>query len=180
MHMMRLRLIVVVVVFAWLAAAPLAAAAAGGHATPEEVVAKVRQAAAMLAKDGEAGLPAFRGPASAYVWKDSYVFVSDCGQGVILAHPYQPKREGQPIAAGPTYDGVTAAERQKAQCETAARPDGGWWEYRFPKPGAALPMRKVSYLLAVPGRSWIVGAGVYDATTPLSRLEAVSNAKSPD
>ena len=154
----------------------LVVAAEGERATAEEVVDKVKQAAAVLAEEGEAGLASFRGPRSPYIWKDTYVFVSDCDRGIVLAHPFQPEREGKPIADGATYGGVTAAERAEAQCAAARRPGGGWWAYRFPEPGGAELVRKVSYLLLVPGRSWIVGAGVYDETTPIEEFEPVSRA----
>ena len=47
---------------------------------------KVRDAASYLAEAGEAGLASFRGKGSAYVWKGSCVFVSDCDKGILLAH----------------------------------------------------------------------------------------------
>ena len=93
----------------WLAAGALAlglgaptAAPAGAQdaATPVEVVAKVRAAAALLAQQGQSGLAAIKERNGPFVFKDSYVFASDCGAGVILAHPIQPERNGQPIAAG--------------------------------------------------------------------------------
>jgi signal transduction histidine kinase len=164
-----------------LALAILVPAATAGHAaepgaaTAEEVVAKVKAAAAELQDGGDAALARFRGKDSAHVWKDSYVFVSDCGQGILVAHPFQPEREGQKIAAGPAYGGVTAAEREQAQCSAAERPGGGWYAYPFPKPGADGTARKISYLLAVPGRPWIVGAGIYDQDTPLDQLERLSH-----
>ena len=44
--------------------------------TPEEVIAKVREAAAQLGKEGQAGLAAFEAEGSPFIWKDTYVFVS--------------------------------------------------------------------------------------------------------
>ena len=86
--------------------------AGSDQATPEEVVQKVREAVLYLAEAGEAGLTKFRGKGSVYVWKDTYVFVSDCDRGVLLAHPIMPEREGQPIAAGPSYGGVRGRRRR--------------------------------------------------------------------
>jgi signal transduction histidine kinase len=51
---------------------------------------------------------------------------------------------------------------------------GGWFEYPFPKPGEERPSRKVTYMLAVPGTSYVVGAGVYGETVSLGELEALS------
>src|SRR3954467_15256501 len=61
-----------------------------GHATPEEVVAKVREAARYLAEAGGEGLARFKGRGSEYVWKDTYVFVADCDKRTIVAHPTMP------------------------------------------------------------------------------------------
>lgn len=156
------------------AASASAADAKGARATAREVVEKVREAAAYLTRTGEPGLKAFRGRSSRYVWKDTYVFVSDCRRGVILAHPFQPEREGKRIADGPTYGGMTAAQRAEAQCAAARKPGGGWWAYKFSHPGSDKPVRKVSYMVMVSGRSWLVGAGVYDETTPMEAFEKLS------
>jgi cytochrome c len=74
-------------------------AAGPEQATPQEVVQKVQEAVLYLAEAGEAGLAKFRGKGSDYVWKDTYIFVSDCDKSILLAHPIMPEREGQPIAA---------------------------------------------------------------------------------
>lgn len=141
-------------------------AAGPGHPPLEEVVQKVEEAARRLAGTGEAGLAEFRGKGSVHV-QDTYVFISDCDKGTIVADPLMPEGEGKPIAAGPTYGGVTAAQRAAAQCAAAREPDGGWLEYPFPKPGEEQPSRKITYMLAVPGTPYVVGAGVYaDAAAP--------------
>ena len=70
--------------------------------------------------------------------------------------------------------GVNAAQRADAQCGAARRPGGGWFEYPFPKPGEERPSRKITYMLAVPGTPYVVGAGVYDETLTLEQLQAVS------
>jgi cytochrome c len=172
--MRMIRIVLVFLIITFVGVSRLAVSGEGRQATAEEVVAKVREAVALLSREGEKGLANFREPQSSFVWKDSYVFVADCERGIILAHPYQPEREGSLIAAGPTYAGVTAAERASAQCEAARQPGGGWWAYRFPKPGTTNVVRKVSYLLMVPGSRWIAGAGVYDATTPIKDFEAIT------
>jgi cytochrome c len=143
-------------------------------ATPADVVAQVRAAAALLAADSEAGLATIRDPGSPFVFKDSYVFASDCGSGVILAHPIQPERDGKPIADGAAYSGVTAAERAKAQCTVGTAPGGGWYAYPFPKPGTTEPSRKISYLLPVPGTTWIVGAGIHDDAMTIEELQQIT------
>ena len=130
-----------------------------------------------FAGTGEKGLARFKGKGSEYVWKDTYVFVSDCNKRTTVAHPTMPERDGKPIAAGPTYGGVTAAQRADAQCEAARKPGGDWFEYPFPKPGEERPSRKVTYMLAVPGTPYVVGAGVYDETVTLGELETASGGR---
>ena len=144
------------------------------HATPEEVVAKVREAARYLAETGEKGLARFKGKGSEYVWKDTYVFVSDCDKRTTVAHPTMPERDGRPIAQGPTYGGVTAAQRADEQCAAARKSGGGWFAYPFPKPGEGRPSRKVTYMLAVPGTPYAVGAGVYDETAKVEDLDRLA------
>ncbi len=144
-------------------------------ATAEEVVQKVREAAAVLAEKGDDALPMFNEPTSPYVWKDSYIFVVNCDTGVVLAHPIQRERVGKPIADGPTHGGVTAAERAQKHCAMARQPGGGWWAYEFTKPGGKVSTRKVSHMLMVEGSPWVVGAGVYDKNTPVEDFHAVSH-----
>jgi len=173
----RSRNLIGLAVASWLVAGALVGArAASDRATAEEVVQKVRAAAAVLAREGERGLAEFRGKTSPFVWKDTYVFVSNCNTGVLLAHPFQPERQGQLIAAGPSYGGVTAADRANGQCTAARQPGGGWYEYPFPKPGETVPARKITYLMSVDGQPYIVGAGIYDDTTTLDELRKIGQA----
>ena len=147
-----------------------------GHATPEDVVRKVRQAAQDLAKAGEAGLATFNGMNPTSVWEDSYTFVVSCrgGQAVTVAHPTRPELRGQPVAQVLTF-GPKPGERIAAEfCAAGRQPHGGWVEYDFPKLGGAQPARKVSYLLAAPGTPYAVGAGVYDATAKIEDLDKLS------
>jgi cytochrome c len=147
-----------------------------GRTTPRPRTSSPRSArrARYLAERGQEDLARFKGKGSEYVWKDTYVFVSDCDKRTIVAHPTMPERDGRPIADGPTYGGVSAAQRAEAQCAAAGKPGGGWFEYPFPKPGEERPSRKIAYMLAVPGTPYVVGAGVYDETVTLGELEALS------
>ncbi len=48
-------------------------------------------------------------------------------------------------------------------------------EYDFPEPGGTQPTRKVSYLLAAQGTPYVVGAGIYDATTKVEDLNRLAS-----
>ena len=168
----------------WLAAGVVAVALSPGvlraddGVTPEEVIAKVRAAAADLARDGEAGLAAIGAEGSPYIWKDTYVFVYDCAADVIVAHAV-PASRGLKISgledAGGRFYGA-------ALCDAAEVPGGSWSEYVWPKPVASADgqlaytedaFRKVSYMLAVEGRPYQVGAGIYNEALSLADLDAL-------
>jgi len=155
------------------------AAADDGHATPEEVVGKVRAAADYLAKEGEAGLATFDSARSLFVWKDSYIFVYDCPGDVIAAHPVAESR-------GISISGVRGGDGGAfgiALCAAAEKPGGSWVEYWWQRPVGEVDtddlaysgdhVRKISYMLAVDGTPYSVGAGIFDETTSLKDLQAL-------
>ena len=151
-------------------------AARQDQATPEEVVRRVRQAARDLAGSGEAGLATFRAANATSVWKDSYTFVLNCegGTAVTAAHPIRPDLDGRPAAEVLTY-GPRSGEQTAAEwCAAGRQPHGGWVEYNFPKPGETGPSRKVSYLMAVQGTPYVVGAGLYDESAKVEDLDKLA------
>lgn len=149
--------------------APLALADVG-HAKPDEVIAKVRKAAALLAEQGDAGLAVIRDRSSEFTWKDSYVFVVNCEADEVLANPAFPERQGGDIKQHHDYNGK---QYGLELCETAKQPGGGWVEYVWLKPGGEVPLRKVSYVMSVEGRPYQLGAGIYDETVKKADLTAI-------
>lgn len=155
------------------------APAEDAQATPEEAIVKVRAAAAHLAEHGEAGLATFDKADSPFVWKDSYVFVFDCPGDVIAAHPVAESR-GASISGLRGGDGGAFGI---ALCAAAEKPGGSWAEYRWRRPAGETGtddlayggdyVRKVSYMLAVEGTPYQVGAGIFDQTTSLEDLDAL-------
>jgi cytochrome c len=160
----------------FLASIGTAAAQQQDHATPEEVVQRVRQATQDLAGSGEAGLATYRGKNATSVWKDSYVFVVSCDgdEAMGVAHPIQPQFDGPPVAQSLTYGPKPGEQLAGDFCTQGRKPRGGWVEYNFPKPGGTEPERKVSYLLAVPGTPYVVGAGIYEPTARIEELDELS------
>ena len=155
-------------------------AAAAESATPQEVIAKVREAAAYLQKHGKAGLAEFKKADSPFVFKDTYVFVYDCGAGIAdVASPIATVKPN-PVATNTDATGrVTGPEF----CELAARPNGGWIEYKWYKPiktpgqkqltYSKETARKVTFLLGVTGQPYQVGAGIYNDTATVTELDAL-------
>ncbi len=163
-------------VLAWLAPQ----AAAEEAATPQEVIAKVKEAAAYLAKTGKSGLKTFDSMDSRFVWKGSYVFVYDCAAGLAaVANPIS-ETKAEKIAADKDATGRLVGPEL---CKAAARPGGGWVEYMWWKPVKAEDAKqlvyakkisgKVSYMLSVEGQPYDVGAGVYYDTLTVEDLNAL-------
>ncbi len=69
-------------------------------ATAQEVVAKVREAASTLSKTGD--VAQFNQKESPWVWKNTYIFVEDCGKKVIAAHPMHPELVGRDLGKAST------------------------------------------------------------------------------
>jgi signal transduction histidine kinase len=155
-------------------------AVAGDAATPQEVISKVKEAAAYLQKNGKAGLKAFDSADSPFVFKDTYVFVYDCAAGLAdVAHPAAKTKVSKVATNADATGRVTGPE----MCKLAERPNGGWIEYMWWKPVkvegekqlayAKEPSRKVTYMLGVKGQPYQVGAGVYNDTATVKQLDAM-------
>ncbi|MGL1862878.1 MAG: cache domain-containing protein [Pseudodesulfovibrio sp.] len=160
---------IVVVILAVFLSLAIASSVFAESATPQEVMDKVKEAATYLSSKGEAGLPEFNDKAGPWAWKDSYVFVFDCTSDKVSAH-IAASLVGKPVStiidkAG-NYLGLEL-------CIASEEPNGGWIEYMWPKPGSEVPVRKISYMVKVPGTSWEVGAGIYDDTKSLDELNAM-------
>ena len=156
--------------------------AAEEAATPQDVIAKVKEAAAYLAKNGKSGLKTFDSMDSPFVWKDTYVFVYDCAGGIAyVAHPV-PATKPQKLDEDKDATGKLVG---REFCKAAARPGGGWVEYMWHKPVKAEGAkqlayakkisRKVTYMLNVKGQPYQVGAGVYNDTATVKELNALLN-----
>ena len=166
-----------IAVLAWLSPQ----AAAEEEATPQEVIVKVKEASAYLAKTGKSGLKTFDSADSPFVWKDTYVIVYDCAGGGLaaVAHPVPATKE-QKLAARKDATGRVIGPEL---CKAAARPGGGWVEYMWWKPVkvegaeqltyAKKISRKVTYMLSVKGQPYEVGAGVYNDTLKVEDLDAL-------
>lgn len=147
-----------------LATAPAWVGAADPNAaTAEEVIAKVHEAAQYLHDKGLAGFADFNNNKDArWVWKDSYVFVYSCRENAMIAHPLRPDLVGKPILQMQDDKGNLLFQKL---CQAGKKPNGGWVEYWWPKPGEGKASRKISYAHSadVSFKSNVqVAAGIYD------------------
>ena len=142
------------------------------HATAQEVVAKVREAASTLSKTGD---PAqFNQKEGPWVWKDTYIFIQNCDTKLIVAHP-NPERVGQNFMSQKDTKGKQMF--QKDYCEAAKKPSGVWSEYWWPKLGEKEGSRKLTYSLGAKGTPYLVGAGVYDDKATIAELSKLTSKK---
>lgn len=136
-------------------------------ATPQEVIQKVREASEFLSKTGDEGLKEFMDKNSRWVWKDTYVLISNCKSGTLAAHPFKPKFVGKNVVS---IKDVTGKLFFAEYCMVAENPDGGWVDYMWQKIGEKMPSRKIAYILQVPRTSYQVVAGIYDETITIEEL----------
>ncbi|KAB2928140.1 MAG: calcium:proton antiporter [Candidatus Contendobacter sp.] len=146
-----------------------AGAWAADAATADEVVAKVKEAAAAVKAGADVTLSEFDKKDGKWAWKDTYVWVLDCTNGVVKAHPNE-KVKGMKLAD--LKDKATDKEIGTALCNAAKMAKGGWVEYMWTKPGAEGNHRKVAYVLSA--GNYAVSAGVYDDKLTAKDLEAKS------
>lgn len=148
---------------------PGLASAEDPKATVDEVIAKVDEAATYLHDRGQAGFQDFNNNAR-WVWKDSYVFVFNCKDDRMIAHPLRPDLVGKPILGMQDEKGHLLF---KDLCAAGRNSGGGWVEYWWPKPGEAKASRKISYAkqTEVSFQSDVkVGAGIYDESVSVDAL----------
>lgn len=136
-------------------------------ATADQVVAKVKEAAAAVKANADVTLTEFDKKDGKWAWGGTYVFVLDCTGGVMKAHPVATVK-GMKLTD--LKDKVTEKEFGSALCEAAKKTNGGWVEYMWTKPGAEGHHRKVAYVLGA--GNYQVAAGVYDDKLTAKELDA--------
>jgi hypothetical protein len=170
-----MRKMLVVVAVALLSCTLASVALAQAKATPREVVAKVRDAAAELSKTHD--VARFNKKQSPWVWKDTYIFVQDCDKKVVAAHPMIPDRAGTDLATIKDAKGRRIYPDVQHLCSEARSPNGVWIEYWWPKPDEKADSRKVTYFLSAKGTPYIVGAGIYDDKDTIVELKKLTHKK---
>jgi cytochrome c len=134
------------------------------RATPQEVVAKVKEAASALTKTGDvAQFNLKQGP---WVWKDTYIFVEDCDKKVMAAHPMRPGLVGTDLKSIKDARGKSLYPDPEGFCKKVQEKrlgiwrSGTWSGYWWPKPGEKEASRKLTYHLSAEGTPYLVSAGV--------------------
>ena len=139
---------------------------------PETIVAKVEEACALLAREGPAAFPRFKGQDSPFLFEGTYLWVHTLKETRMLMHPIKYRMEGNELASlkdekgKPFFQVMNALAKEQGQ---------GWVEYFWPVPGSKEIARKVSYVkrcTMADGVEVVIGAGIYNGEPEaIRRLE---------
>ena len=141
---------------------------AGEKATAQEVIQKVSEAVEYISKAGESCFKEFNDPNGKWVWGGTYVFIMKCDPfPSLVTHPIKPKLIGKDLSK---LKDKTGNYFFIQLCEVTKMPKGGWVEYLWPKPGEKKASRKLSFCRQIPGTTYQAGAGIYDDSISMEKL----------
>ena len=145
----------------YLSDAPKASVAASLMKAPD-LMAVVRDGAAVLEQRGQAAYPEFRTRGSRWFTDDTYFFVWTMDGTRVFFAP-DSSMEGQDAS---NEKDVLGRPYGRMFLETAASPSGeGWSHYMYPEPGGLFPVWKSAFVKRVTfpdGTQHLLGAGVYN------------------
>lgn len=158
----------------YLADAPTAAASTSTMTAPE-LMALVRDGAALLQQKGEQAYPELREKGSKWSHGDTYLFIWSM-DGKRILHGADPGHEGQNDLEVRDIHGRLYG---RMFLEAANSPAGeGWVHYMYPEPGGLFPIWKSSFLKRVTypdGKQYILGSGVYNMQMNKAFIEDLVN-----
>lgn len=128
---------------------------------PSVVVQKVKEACALLEKEGPAAFPKFSGKNSPFIYEGTYICIHALHNLEMLVHPIKYKIVGTRLASLKDVKG----KRLFVVMNDLVRERGeSWVEYFWPKPGTNDYVRKISYVRRcrmANGVEVVVGSGMY-------------------
>jgi signal transduction histidine kinase len=140
-----------------------------------DLVALVREGAAVLEQKGEAAYPEFRAMPSRWFHDDVYLFVWTM-KGLRTLHAASPEGEGQDVRE---LKDIQERPIGKMFLEAASSPSGeGWVHYLYPEPGNIFPIWKSTFVKRVTfpsGGQYLVGSGIYNMEMDETFIEDVVN-----
>ncbi len=139
-------------------------------ASPLEVIEKVHKTADLLKNKGKEGLEILRDPKSEFSWKDTYIFVIDVEESLVLSNPAFRERQGGNIREHLDWNN----KHYGLELCKVAQQGGGWIEFIWPKPGTTKGLRKVAYIYPIPGYRYTVCAGIYNESLTIEELNELS------
>jgi hypothetical protein len=127
---------------------------------PETVAGKVREACALVEKEGPAAFPKFSGKDSAFLYEGTYVWIHTLAEGRMLVHPIKYKMVGNNLIGLKDTHGKRFFVVMN---DLVTEKGEGWVEYYWPKPGTQESVRKISFVkkCRLPdGTDVVVGSGL--------------------
>ncbi len=141
-------------------------------ATKQECVSKTNKAARSIEEIGlEPTLKYINDKKGPFVWKDSYVFVIENRSAKMLAHPYIPT-----AMMGKSFKELVDKKGKpyfKEFLKVANNTGKGWVSYVYPN-SQGVPVKKIAFVLNVPGKNVILISGIY---AEIAKVETVSSLK---
>jgi cytochrome c len=139
---------------------------------PDVIVSKVKEAAALLEKEGPAAFPKFSGKESPFIYEGTYIWIHTLADAEMLVHPIKNKMVGNKLVGLKDTNG----KRFFVVMNDLVREKGeGWVEYFWPKPGTQESVRKISFVKKCKmsnGVEVVLGSGIYNgAEADLAKLE---------
>lgn len=138
-----------------------------------ELMALVREGAAVLAAQGEQAYPEFRQKGSRWFRDDTYFFVWGM-DGSRVFHAANPAGEGRDMSG---MKDIVGRPVGRMILDTAASGSGeGWIHYMYPLPGGIFPTWKSTFVKQVTfpsGKPYVVGCGIYNMQMDKSFIEDV-------
>ncbi|MBI3802029.1 MAG: cache domain-containing protein [Deltaproteobacteria bacterium] len=134
---------------------------------------RVKMACELLQSKGkDAAFKEFRDPASSFVFLGTYIFVLD-EQGHTLVDPAYPTLAGRDLSQ---FQDVVGLHVIKEVLQKLTRADEAWVQYLWPRPGSAVPSRKLMYTrrIKVGSETLIVGSDFFLATPIWMKVEGDS------
>lgn len=143
--------------------------------TAPQLLALVREGAAVLEERGEDAFAEFRTRGSKWFSDDTYFFAWTT-DGTRVLHATEPEGEGQNVAA---MTDILGRPVGRMILDAAAAPLGeGWVHYMHPRPGSIFPSWKSTYVKRVTfpsGTPHVVGCGIYDMAVDRTLIQDVVN-----
>jgi len=131
-------------------------------ATPQMIIEKVKEACALLEKEGSKSFARFQGKNSPFIFAGTYLIVNNF-DGVMLMHTMMPAMNQKNHLDLKDKNGKTFFADMIKLCKEKGE---GWMDYHWPKPGEKEPSLKVSYAhkAKCDGKDVVVWCGIYGTT----------------
>jgi cytochrome c len=130
--------------------------------TPVMIVEKVKEACALVEKEGSKAFVKFQGDKSPFIFAGTYLVVNDFN-GIMLMHPMNPDMNGKNHLELKDKNGKLFFAEMIRICKEKG---DGWIDFFWRKPGEKEPSLKVSYVhkAKCDGKDVVISCGVYDIT----------------